>query len=263
MSRPISLLAPWTLALGPVALVVQGCLTGEVVDLGSNYDDCLPGDAGADAATAAEAAPVDAEGDGTDQDTGAIPTTGSPLCLVNGSFEPSLDGTDAAVSGPELAVPPGWVACQSQDDESTSCGLEPTDGQTYLGLSLGLAPFVLDTDSVDTALCEALHPDTWYSLAADVALDAPLDDGGTNGEPPALQILGGTSECASDAVLLVRFSAFAAACTWRRLCAVFRPTSAFTHLVLRPEASNSTATVFAETHVLVDHMTSGGPCTEL
>jgi hypothetical protein len=36
-----------------------------------------------------------------------------------------------------------------------------------------------------------------------------------------------------------------------------------THLILVPETSQSTGTVFSEAHVLVDHVTSGGTCSAL
>jgi hypothetical protein len=238
-----------------------GCLTGQTVDLGTDVEPHGP-----DATAVAEASvPPDPEAsagddasdrpDGTDEP----PPAGAPLCIPNPSFESTTE--DDAGPGPMLADPPQWLACSTPSTSSSACSLAPTDGRSYLGLSVGLAPLLNNASSVDATLCETLVPGVTYSLALDLGLDAPVGDSGpTSGEPPALQLRGSTIACDPNGEQLLTFSGVLDACVWKRICGSFEADQPYTHLVLIPETSRSTGLVFSQTHVLVDKLTSGGVC---
>jgi hypothetical protein len=247
---------------------IAGCLSGQNVDLGTDVDP-----RGFDATAPVEAgqAPLDALSgddsgvrDGQDdlEVSDEPPIAGSPVCILNPSFESTPE--DDAGPGPMLANPPDWRACVTPGASTTSCTLPPTNGNSYLGLSIGLAPLLDNAASVDAELCQPLIAGVTYSVALELGLDAPVGDGGpTSGEPPALQLRGSTTACDPNAVLLLRFSGVSNTCRWKSLCGLFTPTQAYTHLVLIPETSSSTSFTFSQTSVLVDDITSGGYCPAL
>jgi hypothetical protein len=260
-------------AVGAVAwaagMLTTACLSGETVDLGTNdHDAGLPGpdsstpallDSGVDA-------PADASGDDADGSDGPVdaeteaPPQGDPLCIPNPSFEAESDGEG---SGPLVTDPPEWQVCTSSAANAQTCVLPPTDGSSYLGLSIGLAPFLPDPASVDATLCAPLEPGLTYSLSVDLALDAPESDASPSGEPPALQLRASNTACDPQADLLWRFSGATNTCGWKSLCAIFVPRQAYNHIILIPEATSSTGFVFSQTDLLVDHLRSGGSCPTL
>jgi hypothetical protein len=255
-----------------VGAALAGCLSSETIDLGTNYEAGLPAsdssvvkrvpESGADAVADA---PYDADPDAPDAptDAGAAdapspPLVGALICISNPSFE-SLFPNDA--QGPLLADPPQWQACSSNTAPQPACVLPPTDGSSYLGLSIGLAPLLLNPASVDATLCQPLQPGITYSLSIDMALDAPPGDASTEGEPPALQVRGSNTACDPRADLLLRFSGATNTCGWTRgLCGTFVPQQTYSHLILIPEATSSTGPVYAQTNVLVDNLQSGIAC---
>jgi hypothetical protein len=256
---------PVRIALGGLLVWFAGslasCLTGQIVDLGTDVEPRGP-----DATAVPDASsPPDPEASATD-DASSRPDatdeplpTGAALCIPNPSFESSPE--DDAGPGPMLADPPQWLACSAPSSSSSACSLAATDGRSYLGLSVGLAPLLDNAASVDATLCATLVPGVNYSLALDLGLDAPVGDGGpTSGEPPALQLRGSTTACDPNGEPLLTFAGVLDACVWKRICGVFMADQPFTHLVLVPETSRSTGFVFSQTNVLVDNLTSGGVC---
>lgn len=271
MSRPsstrISSLPGVTACL---AGALTACLTS-VVDLGSNYQERLV-EAQAplpptviesgiapplNSPDAEDADPPEAE---AMADSPPVDETAPParICIPNPSFEPLLNRDAGPV--PVLAAPPLWLACSGNTLTPQLCVLPPTDGVTYLGLSIGYAPFLYNPASVDVPLCAALQPGVTYSLQLDFALDAPETDANPTGEPPALQIRGSTTVCDPQAELLLRFSGATNTCGWKSLCETFVPQQADTQLILVPEASSSTGVIYSQTNLLVDHLQSGGAC---
>jgi len=249
-------------------------LTNELVDVGSNFDSSvsLPPDAESttesgpdDAAEPIDAprAPADspAEAD-ANADTGPAPIV-RDLCIPNPSFEIAPDDEAGVVVGtgtPVLTAPPGWQACSGSTSATASmCSLEPTNGNTCLGLSVGF-PFLILPASVDFVPCAAVEAGATYSLTVDVALDAPGADGGQSGEPPLLQLRGSNTACDPQGDLLWRFSGVSASCGWKTLCGTFVPVASYTHLLLVPETSSSTALAFLQTEVLVDDLRPVDAC---
>jgi hypothetical protein len=259
-----------------VGAVLAGCLSSESIDLGTNYDPGLPApdssvvtrvpesgvDAVADAPDDDPDAP-DAPTDAGAADAPSPPLIAAPICISNESFEP-IFADDALAQGPLLTDPPEWQVCSSSAATQQACVLPPTDGSSYLGLSIGLAPILLNPASVDNALCQPLQAGITYSLSLDLALDAPTADADTEGEPPALQVRGSNTACDPRADLLLRFSGATNTCGWRRgLCGTFVAQQTYSHLILIPEATSSTGLVYKETNLLVDNLRSGGPCPKL
>jgi hypothetical protein len=247
----------------PPAVVagLGACLPSELVDVGSNFDaSLLPSDSSVlpeseasveDVATPLEAAP---DIDASDADSGAAPIV-RELCIPNPSFE-TVPPDDADTATPVLTQPPGWQACSGSSSASaSSCSLQATNGSTYLGLSVGF-PFLSATASVDFQPCSPIEIGATYSLAVDLALDAPNADGGQAGEPPALQLRGSNTACDPQGDLLWRFSGPANACVWKTACGTFVANASYSHLLLVPETSSSTAIVFLQTNVLVDNFVS-------
>jgi hypothetical protein len=245
-----------------------GCLSGKAVDLGSQFDARLPEpdatyvavpDAGNEDATMDEAASDDAlpyDAPEAIEADAPVPV-GAPICIPNPSFE--IFSGDAGPS-PLLTSPQDWQVCTGGGANKQTCQLPPTQGNTYLALSIGLAPLLYNPASVDSLLCDPLEMGVTYSLSVDIALDAPESDAGPPGEPPALQLRGSTSACDPQADLLVRFSGATNTCSWKSLCATFVAQKPYSHLVLIPEATSSTGVVFAQTNMLVDNLRSGDPC---
>jgi hypothetical protein len=259
--------------LGVVAWLagtLAACVSGEMVDLGSEYDP-RPVESGPAPAPAAESG-ADGPADSPDEDRAdssdaardsqeadaPAPVAAAALCILNPSFEPSSDG--AAGPSPLLADPPQWQACSGNTPTPQVCMLAPAEGSSYLGLSIGLAPFLPYPASVDSTLCAPIEPGVTYSLSLHLALDAPQSDASPAGEPPALQVWGSNTACDLQAELLARFSGATNTCGWKTLCATFVPDSVYTHLILIPEATSSTGVVFSQTNLLVDDLRSGGPC---
>jgi hypothetical protein len=254
-----------------VAVTLSACLSGETINLGTNYEappperdatSMTPPEAGVEAA-ADDVSPDDGSLDALDGlDTDAegeadAPLTGASICIPNPSFE-----TFSADAGPSplLTNPIDWQVCSSTTANPQACTLPPMDGNSYLALDVGLAPFLFNPAYVDSTLCEPLQAGVTYMLALDLALDAPQSDASPPGEPPALQLRGSNSACDLQADLLVRFSGATNTCGWKSLCATFVPQQSYTHLVLIPEATSSTGLVYSQTNVLVDNLTSGGTC---
>ncbi len=265
-------------AIACLAAALTACLSSETIDLGSNYDAGHPtpdasepvardssAESGAD--TVADA-PVDARADSSDApadaavDDAPVPP-GAALCIPNASFE-SFPSADALAQGPLLTDPLEWQACSSSPTTPPTCMLPPTDGSSYLGLSIGLAPFLLNPASVDATLCQDLEAGVTYTLSLDLALDAPASDASPTGEPPALQVRASNTACDPHADLLLRFSGATNTCGWKKsLCGTFTPQQVYSHLILIPEASSSTGLVFSRTNVLVDNLRSGVTCPAL
>jgi hypothetical protein len=250
--------------LAPVVAGLGACLPSELVDVGSNFDASLPPPESSvapeseasleDATVPPDSAPdVDAS-DVADVDSGPAPIV-RELCIPNPSFE-TVPPDDADTATPVLTEPPGWQACSGSSSASaSSCSLQATNGSTYLGLSVGF-PFLSATASVDFQPCSPIEIGATYSLAVDLALDAPNADGGQAGEPPALQLRGSNTACDLQGDLLWRFSGPASACGWKTACGTFVANASYSHLLLVPETSSSTAIVFLQTNVLVDNFVS-------
>ncbi|HEX4445997.1 MAG TPA: hypothetical protein VH044_04650 [Polyangiaceae bacterium] len=250
----------------PLLCVTAACLSGETVDLGAEYDASAPpidAPSIAPPETSVDADPPEsdagdggAEADAPPEATDEPTPPGAYVCIPNPSFEMGLDD-GAAVSSPEVAVPGGWQSCPlSSSTPPTSCVLPPTNGRSYLALSLG---FLINPASIDVLLCEPLAAGVTYTLAADIAIDAPLDDSGTAGEPPVLQVRASDTACDAQGALLVRFAGSAGSCGWRSVCGTFTTTESYSHLMLVPETGSAGA-VFAQTHLLVDNLTSPASC---
>jgi hypothetical protein len=248
------------------APMLAACLTNELVNVGSNFDASEPiadsgaapgasadagGDAGADPTDAQRAPPIDSP---FDAETGLAPVV-RELCVPNGSFEILPDNeAGTATPSPVLSAPTDWVACNgSNSANASSCSLEPTNGSSCLGLTVGF-PFVIPPASVDVVPCAAIEPGASYSLTVDVALDAPAADGGQMGEPPVLQLRGSNTSCDPQGDLLWRFSGLSNSCGWKTLCGTMTPTRSYSHLLLVPETSSSTALAFLQTNLLVDNL---------
>jgi hypothetical protein len=254
-----------------LAVALTACLTSVTVDLGSNYQEPLV-EAQApppltlvesgitppiDAPDAQDEEPLEATADSApvDEEATAPP---AQICLNNKSFEPLLNSDAGPV--PVLANPTYWQLCSANVLIPQACVLSPTDGISYLGLSIGGAPYYYNPGSVDQRLCAPLQPGVTYSLQLDFALDAQESDANPIGEPPALQIRGSTTMCDPQAELLLRFSGATNTCGWKSLCKTFVPLHADTHLILVPEASSSTGYIYSQTNLLVDYLQSGGAC---
>lgn len=288
--RPLSIRAASLVCLvgGAGAYVAFGlgaCLSGDIVDLGTDFDSVgivpdtgprnLPEagtvhDASADrteasaildGGDASEASDVHAEADAMDE---APPPQGD-VCLMNPSFErPVADAQarpagDAQVTQPLTPNPPQWLVCAGSMASTSSCGLQPTEGDSYVGLSVGLAPLLNDPTSIDTTLCAPLEVGFTYSLTVDFGLDEPITDAGFPGEPPSLQILGSSAACTRKE-LLWRSPSLPNACIWRKFCMSFTPAAEYTHLLLVPETSSSSALSLAPTYVIVDNLVSTHGC---
>jgi hypothetical protein len=278
MRRPSSTLVSSLFeAIACLAATLTACLSSETIDLGSNYDAGRPAPDSAEPGAPESAvesgvdavadAPAEAGADSSDapDDVAAVdaPVAPAALCVPNRSFE-SIPSGDALAQGPLLTAPPQWQACSSSATMPKTCILPPTDGSSYLGLSIGFAPFLLNPASVDATLCQTLEAGVTYSLTIDLALDASPSDASPTGEPPALQVRASTTACDPQADLLVRFSGATNTCGWRTsLCGTFTPQQVYSHLILIPEASSSTGLVFSQTNVLVDNLRSGGTCPTL
>jgi hypothetical protein len=270
MLRPSSIRTSSLLRAGaPLLCVTAACLSGETVDLGTEFDASAPPldspsvvapESSVDAGESADEA-GDAVADAPSETASESSAPGSPFCIPNPSFEMGLGG-DAAVSSPEVAVPAGWLSCpgSSASAAPTSCLLPPTDGSSYLALSIG---FFGIPASVDVMLCEPpIVAGITYTLSADIALDAPLDDSGSIGEPPVLQIRASNTACDAQGALLLRFAGTAGTCSWRTLCGSFTAADSYSHLMLIPE-TGSAGLVFDQTHLLVDHLVTGGSCADV
>lgn len=254
-----------------LAVALTACLTSVTVDLGSNYQErIVEAQAPLPPATVVESGlnpPLDVP-DAKDEDPPEATTADAPpvdetpppapICIPNPSFEPLLNRDAGSV--PILADPPLWLACSGNPLTTQACVLSPTDGVTYLGLSIGLAPYLYNPASVDVPLCAPLQPGVTYSLQLDFALDAQVSDASPTGEPPALQLRGSTTVCDPQAELLLRFSGATNTCGWKSLCETFVPQQADTQLILVPEASSSTGFIYSQTNLLVDDLQSGGAC---
>jgi hypothetical protein len=272
MRRPLSTRISFLEATACLAGTLAACLSSETVDLGSNYnyEVRLP-ESGSPPPPIVESGPdspvdpTDAEGgdapdemaDGPDEADAPVPA-GAAICIWNESFEPL-----AGNAGPLLAAPPLWQACSVNVPTPQICKLPPTEGSSYLGLSIGLAPYLTNPGSVDAMLCTALQPGVTYTLRLDLALDAPESDAGLSGEPPALQVRGSNTACDLRGTLLARFSGATNTCGWKSLCATIMPDQVYWHLILVPEATSSTGRAFLQTNLLVDNLQSGGSCPPL
>ena len=253
----------------PLLCVTAACLSGETVDLGTEFDasappldapSLVPPESSVDADESTDA---DADGgaDAPSETASESAAPGYPFCIPNPSFETGL-GDDAEVSSPEVAVPPGWLSCSGSttNPSPTSCSLAPADGSSYLALSIG---FLAIAPSVDVMLCEPpLVAGVTYTLSADIALDAPIDDSGAIGEPPVLQVRASNTACDMQGALLLRFAVAPGTCGWRTLCGSFTPTDSYSHLLLIPETGGA-GLVLGQTHLLVDHLVTGGSCADV
>ncbi len=254
-----------------VAVTLSACLSGETINLGSNYDARPPEpdgtsmtfpesgvEAASDDVSADDGASLDGlDANATGGEADAPPLMGAPICIPNPSFE--TFSPDAGPS-PILTNPLDWQVCSNTTASPQACLLPPADANSYLALDVGLAPFLYNPASVDSTLCEPLEAGVTYTLALELALDAPENDASPPGEPPALQLRGSNTACDPQADLLVRFSGATNNCGWKPLCATFVPKQSYTHLVLIPEATSSTGLVYSKTIVLVDDLHSGGAC---
>ncbi len=256
-----------------VAVTLTACLSGETINLGSNYDarppepdvtstplpesgpEAAPDDVSPDDGASLDG--LDGDADAMASEADAPPLMGAPICIPNPSFE--TFSPDAG-SGPLQTNPLDWQVCSNTTAPAQACTLAPTDLNSYLALDVGLAPFLFNPASVDSTLCYPLEAGVTYTLALELALDAPENDASPPGEPPALQLRGSNTACDPQADLLVRFSGATNTCGWKSLCANFVPQQSYTHLVLIPEATSSTGLVYSQTNVLVDDLHSGGAC---
>jgi hypothetical protein len=248
------------------------CLSGDVVDLGTDFDaergvaasgsqnppeSGALGDAprtdGTDSASATDAT------DATD----AIDEPGprGTVCLIDKSFEVYLPG-DAQANQPVQSHPLGWSVCAGALATSQICGLRPTDQDSYVGLSVGLAPYLNNPASIDTILCDTLEAGVTYALSVDVGLDTLQADSGGPGEPPFLQIWGATTACMAQGPyeLLWSSPSLLNACMWRRVCKSFTPSAPYDHLVMIPGTSSSSAFRVGPTYIVVDNLVTPSAC---
>jgi hypothetical protein len=255
---------PGLLSVGYFGGGLGACLSGEVVDLGADLDARAPDatrvpesgpEREASLADRADSSPEDAM-DAMDEP--ALPP--GTLCLEDPSFEKHLPG-DAQVNQPVQNMPPGWVVCPGGvTANSSSCGLPPTDQDEYVGLSVGLvAPFVYGPGSISTQLCASLEVGTTYALTVDYGLDTPVPDAQSNGEPPALQIWGGTKQCEMKEQLW-RSASLPDACLWRTTCRTFVPSAAYRYLTLFPEIGSPSSLIYAQAYVIVDNLRPSPTC---
>jgi hypothetical protein len=248
------------------AVALSDCGLNEIVDVGANFEAGEPFDAteGADVdaarpreAEADGARPEEAAADDAAPEAEAGPPMLSELCIPKPSFE---ETPDLPTPMPVLSAPPGWTSCNGSNSQSASaCGLQPTDGNTCLGLSIGV-PLLIPAASVDVVPCGPVQPGATYAVTVDLALDAPSADGGQAGEPPALQLRGSNTACDAQGDLLWRFSGLDSACGWKTLCGTFDAGAAYSHFLLVPETSSSTSLVFVQTEMLVDNLRTTLAC---
>ena len=249
------------------------CLSGEDVDLGSDFDGA------ARVLDAASRKPVESgalrdapRADGTDSasaidatdaaDAADEPGPRGTICIGNKSFESYLPG-DAQANQPVQPNPPGWKVCSGATATTPICGLRPTDQDSYVGLSVGLAPYLNNPGSIDGVLCEPLEVGVTYSLSADIGLDTLQADSGSPGEPPFLQIWGATDECITQGAayeLLWSSPSLLKTCGWKTYCNSFTPSAPYTHLVLIPGTSSSSAFWAGPTYIIVDNLVPSTAC---
>ena len=203
---------PGLLGAGYFGCGLGACWSGEVVDLGADLDARVPDatsvpesgpERDGSLADRADSSPPDDASDAMDEP----PLPPGTVCLENPSFERHLPG-DAQASQPVQSMPLGWAVCAGVTANSSSCGLPPTNQDSYVGLSVGLvAPFVYGPASISSPLCAPLEVGTTYALTVDYGLDTPVPDAAGTGEPPALQNLGRHDEVRDEgATLEVRFA---------------------------------------------------------
>ncbi len=235
------------------------CALEDIVDLGADLDAAvaipdaghpIPVESGAirDAGIADRmdsSMPMDAM---DESEPSPLPDAACPD-LKNGSFEAHLPG-DAQATQPLQRSPPGWVVCGGVTASTSSCKLRPTDGDSYVGLSLGLLPWVPPA-SIDGIIC-ALQVGATYSLSGDVGLDMPLTDSGSVAQPPSLQIWGGTAMCSKDELL--NTISTPSACIWSRFCVNILPSGPDNHLVFDPATGSDSPFGDPTIYVIVDNL---------
>jgi hypothetical protein len=271
MRRPSTRISSLFEATACLAGALTACLSSVTVDLGSNYREPVVVEAAAPSppvveepgAVAPIAAPPDAEDDVPPETSpDSLPAdetvTPSQICIPNPSFEPLLDRDAGPI--PVLPSPPLWRLCSANALTPQRCILPPADQSSYLGLSIGLAPYLYNPAAIDAALSCNMQPGVTYSLQLELGLDAPETDGDPGGEPPALQVRGSTMACDPRADLLARFSGATNTCGWKLLCATFVAQQAYSDLMLIPEATSSTGVIYSQTALLVDDLRSGVTC---
>jgi hypothetical protein len=245
------------------------CALNEVVNVGANFEAGAPPVDATGVVDVVDAEPREAEAapdvtsldDGVPDDAALDVETGPPplseLCIPNPSFEltPALPTTT-----PVLTAPPAWASCNNSNSQTASaCGLDPTLGDTYLGLAINV-PLLIPAASVDVVPCGPVLVGATYAVTLDLAIDAPGADGGQDGEPPALQLLGSNTPCDPRGDPLHTFAGLDRACGWKTLCGTFVAHAAYTDFVLVPQASSSLGSVFVEAELLVDNLRTDLPC---
>jgi hypothetical protein len=156
------------------------------------------------------------------------------FCLDNPSFEgePSL-----AESGLEL---PGWSVCSvTPDVNPLFASLPASDGETYLGV-VGTSPTL--AESAGAELCAPLPAGEPVAFEIDVAVSTYA------GAPAELQLWGGSTSCAMDALLWTS-PEITDTDTWHTFCASFTPDAELAHIALWP-----VPTTFAGAYVLIDNI---------
>jgi hypothetical protein len=255
---------PGLLGAGYFACGLGACLSGEVVDLGADLYARAPDatrvpesgpERDASLAERADSSPSEDAADAMDEP----PLPPGTICIEDPSFEKHLPG-DAQVNQPVQNMPPGWVVCAGITASMSSCGLPPTDQDEYVGLSVGpAAPFVFGIGTISTKLCANLEAGTTYALTVDYGLDTPTPDAAGPGEPPALQIWGGTMPCEMKEQLW-RSASLPYACLWRTTCRTFAPSAAYNYLTLIPEIGSPSAVIYAQAYVIVDNLRPSPTC---
>ena len=242
------------------------CAVEDIVDLGADLDaaESVP-DVGLQISQ--EAGPVrdgaladrrDASTAIDAMDESEPPAMPGAVCVNNFGFEAHLPG-DAQAKQPLQPMPPGWQVCSGLTASTSSCRLPATQGDNYVGLSLGFLPFV-GPASIDGEFCNALEVGVAYSLSVDVGLDMPLTDSGSATQPPALQIWGATTTCMQQELLGTSYP-LVSACMWTSFCMNITPSAPYDHLVLVPETGSDTTLGLLPTYVIVDNLDlSVGAC---
>jgi hypothetical protein len=187
-------------------------------------------------------------------------TSGSALCITNGSFEGTPETIEAFDTIPVFEAPP-WDSCETNNSTYSDSTPDivgpqtlpnygsgalpaPTDGSTYAHLGYQ-APL---HEYVSQKLCSPMAAGGAYSFTVDMASRA-----GTL--PAQIQVYGSTSDCSRQELL---WTSPVLPTQWTRYCVTLRPTADAAYITLDPNgASTSPADV---AFALVDNLTPVDRC---
>jgi hypothetical protein len=183
----------------------------------------------------------------------AVPTSTTPLCAMNLSFE----GPAAINTGQVFSAPP-WSDCSDAAagtlsntpdiasdslDPVTGIAPPPTDGLTYLAMVAG--------EQASQQLCDALSAGSITSLQLD-AISFEL-----GGPEVVLEIWGGDSATCSRRELLWRSSPLPT--SWQTYCVTLEPSERMNQITLRADAQVAVSSVMT-TYLAVDNIVPVPAC---